>query len=87
MLFENFETYDVQETRRQSRAEGRAEGRAESILELLAETGEVPDWLEKRIRREQNLELLRMWLKEAARAGSLELFFKGNGTFRRRLGN
>ena len=79
MLFENFETYDVQETRRQSRAEGRAEGRAESILELLAETGEVPDWLEKRIRREQKLELLRMWLKEAARAGSLELFLKETG--------
>ncbi len=79
MLFENFETYDVQETRRQSRAEGRAEGRAESILELLAETGEVPAWLEKRIRREQNLELLRMWLKEAARAGSLELFLKETG--------
>ena len=29
MLFENFEAYDVQETRRVSRAEGRAEGRAE----------------------------------------------------------
>ncbi len=29
MLFENFETYDVQETRRISKAEGRAEGKAE----------------------------------------------------------
>ena len=43
MLFDSFEAYDVQETRRVSRAEGReegkAEGRAESILEQLEESG------------------------------------------------
>lgn len=31
MLFENFEAYDVQETRRISRAEGKAEGRDTGI--------------------------------------------------------
>lgn len=34
MLFENFETYDVQETRRISKAEGRAEGKAEGKAEF-----------------------------------------------------
>ena len=33
VLFENFEAYDVQETRRISRAEGKAEGKAEDILQ------------------------------------------------------
>lgn len=35
MLFENFETYDVQETRRISKAEGRAEGKAEGKAEFV----------------------------------------------------
>ena len=48
MLFENFEAYDVQETRRISRAEGRAEGKAEAILELLEDIGNVSDELKER---------------------------------------
>ena len=59
MLFDSFEAYDVQETRRVSRAEGReegkaegkAEGRAESILEQLEEIGNVPEALGKRFLR------------------------------------
>ena len=35
VLFENFETYDVQETRRISKAEGRAEGKAEGKAEFV----------------------------------------------------
>ena len=53
MLFENFEAYDVQETRRISRAEGRAEGKAEDILELLEDIGNVSDELEERIMKEK----------------------------------
>ena len=49
MLFENFEAYDVQETRRVSRAEGRAEGRAEMVLKLREDKGSVPDALRERI--------------------------------------
>ena len=35
MLFDSFEAYDVQETRRISKAEGKAEGKAEERKNLL----------------------------------------------------
>ena len=86
MLFENFEAYDVQETRRisraegktEGRAEGRAEGKAESILELLEEIGPVTADVKERIMREKDPERLRMWLKAAARAESVEQFTADN---------
>ena len=76
MLFENFEAYDVQETRRISRVEGRAEGKAEDILELLEDIGNVSDELKERIMKEKNLEILRKWHKAAARAENLEQFLE-----------
>ena len=76
VLFENFEAYDVQETRRISRAEGRAEGKAEDILELLEDIGNVSDELKERIMKEKNLEILRKWHKAAARAENLEQFLE-----------
>ena len=86
MLFENFEAYDMQETRRisraegktEGRAEGRAEGKAESILELLEEIGPVTADVKERIMREKDPERLRMWLKAAARAESVEQFTADN---------
>ena len=78
MLFENFEAYDVQETRRISRAEGKTEGKAESILELLEEIGPVTADVKERIMREKDPERLRMWLKAAARAESVEQFTADN---------
>ena len=78
MLFENFEAYDVQETRRVSRAEGRTEGRiaetSENILAFLRETGPIPEEVKKRILEETDLETLRGWLRVAARAESAEEF-------------
>ena len=79
MLFENFEAYDVQETRRVSRAEGRAEGRAEMVLELLEDKGSVPDALRERIMQERVLELLRKWHKAAAGAESAGQFLEATG--------
>ena len=76
MLFENFEAYDVQETRRISRAEGRAEGKAEDILELLEDIGNVSDELKERIMKEKNLEIFRKWHKAAARAEIWSSFWK-----------
>ncbi len=35
MLFDSFEAYDVQETRKISREEGREEGRKEQLIELV----------------------------------------------------
>ena len=74
MLFENFEAYDVQETRRISRAEGKAE----SILELLEDTGPVTADVKEQIMQEKDPERLRIWLKAAARAESVEQFTADN---------
>ena len=82
MLFDSFEAYDVQETRRVSRAEGReegkaegkAEGRAESILEQLEEIGKVPEALGKEILEERDLDTLKRWAKLTLRCGSVEEF-------------
>lgn len=77
MLFKNFETYDVQETRRISKAEGRAEGKAEGkaefVLELL-DIGTVPEDVKTRILKERDLVTLGQWRKGAARAKSVEQF-------------
>ena len=72
MLFENFEAYDVQETRRVSKAEGKAE----DVLELLEENGTVPEELKERIMMETDLSMLKKWLKAAAKAESVEQFIK-----------
>lgn len=56
------------------RAEGKAEGKAESILELLQDLGEVPETLSAKILVQQNLEVLKEWLKIAARSDSIEEF-------------
>ena len=76
MLFENFEAYDVQETRRISRAEGKEEGKAEAILELLSDLGKIPETVKEDILQEKDLSLLTKWLKTAARAESVEQFLE-----------
>ena len=88
MLFDSFEAYDVQETRRISKAEGIAIGReegktegitigkAEDILELLSDLGTIPEVLQKRIQEETDLDTLKKWLKIAAKAECMEDFRK-----------
>lgn len=88
MLFDSFEAYDVQETRRISKAEGIAIGReegktegitigkAEDILELLSDIGTIPEVLQKRIQEETDLDTLKKWLKIAAKAECMEDFRK-----------
>ncbi len=58
-------------------AEGRAEGRADSILELLKDLGTVSEELIRCIMRERDIDVLRSWLKLAARAGSVQEFELG----------
>lgn len=80
MLFEHFEAYDVQETRRISREEGREEARValvEAILELLADKGSISEKAEEKIKEETDLEVLKKWLKQAARVSSVEEFVSG----------
>lgn len=79
MMFDSFEAYDVQATRRVSKAEGKAEGKAEAILELLAELGEIPSTLRQTILNEKDLNQLKIWLKLAAKAENLNEFKKNAG--------
>lgn len=44
----------------------------EAILELLADKGTIPKKEEEIIRKETDLEILKKWLKQAARASSVE---------------
>lgn len=56
------------------KAEGKAEGIAESVVGFLEELGFVPKELRKRIMEEKDLEVLRKWCKQAARAKSVSQF-------------
>lgn len=75
MLFDNFEAYDVQETRRISKAEGKAE----DVLELLAELGAVSEELRRTVMETKDLEKLKTWLKLAAKTESVEQFQRQAG--------
>ncbi len=75
MLFDSFEAYDVQETRRISKAEGKAE----DVLELLAELGAVSEELRRTVMETKDLEKLKTWLKLAAKTESVEQFQRQAG--------
>lgn len=70
MLFDSFEAYDVQETRRISKAEGKIE----CILDLLNDIGTVPINLKNQIQSETNLDNLNTLFKLAAKSNSIEEF-------------
>ena len=52
----------------------KAEDRAEAVIELLEVLGELSDSLRNCIMEQTDLELLRKWLKVAAKAESIEEF-------------
>lgn len=54
--------------------EGKLEGKAEDIVELLMECGNVSDELKKQIMEQKDLEILKKWIKLAARVKSVEEF-------------
>ena len=56
------------------KAEGKLEDRAEAVIELLEDLGELSDTVKSYIMEQNDLELLRKWLKVAARAESIEEF-------------
>ena len=57
----------------------KADGRAEAIIELLEDLGELSDSLRSCIMEQTDLELLRKWLKAAAKAKSIEEFEQAVG--------
>ena len=75
MLFDSFEAYDVQETRRISKAEGKAE----DVQDLLAELGAVSEELRRTLMETRDLEKLKTWLKLAAKTESVEQFQRQAG--------
>ena len=56
---------------------GKIKGKAESVLEVLEVYGQVPEYVKKRILEENDIGLL--WLKEAAKAESIEDFQEKTG--------
>ena len=61
------------------RAEGKVEDRAEAVIELLEDLGALSDSLKTCIMEQTDLELLKKWLKAAARAKSIEEFEQAVG--------
>ena len=55
-------------------AEGIIQGQINAILDLLGEVGEIPPSLQERIAAQQDVEILRIWLKVAAKAESVAEF-------------
>lgn len=53
---------------------GIKKARRESILELLEDVGSVSSEIKKLINKEENIEVLKMWHKIAARAKSIDDF-------------
>lgn len=78
MLFDSFEAYDVQETRRVSREEGKAEGKIEgkieAVLDILSNIAPISPTLQDKIQSIKNLDQLTSLLKLAAKAQSIEEF-------------
>lgn len=72
VLFENFEAYDVQETRRISRAE--------FLIEILEDIGPVPEEVKTRILSERDPEQLKKWRRAAVKAESVEQFVESMKT-------
>ena len=58
----------------EGKAEGRAEGKAESVLDILEESGSVPEKLRARILAETDLNVIRGWLRLAVACDSAEQF-------------
>ena len=59
--------------------DGKTKGKAEAVIELLEDLGELPDSLKTCIMEQTDTELLRKWLKVAAKATSIDEFEQAVG--------
>lgn len=70
--------YDEEAVRRalkeESYEEGMADGKKEDILDFLSDKGVVPEEVREEIMAQEEIEVLRRWLKLAAGAGNIEEF-------------
>ena len=53
------------------------EARREDIIEVLEELGSISQEVKKLVEKEEDLEILKKWLKLAARVSSIDEFMKG----------
>lgn len=71
---------DIKVQREEAKEEGKAEGiklgTMSDIIELLRDLGQVSDTLKNKIMKEENPDILRKWLKLAAKAETVEEFEK-----------
>lgn len=66
----------IEQGRKVGKAEGIKLGTANDIIELLGEVGEVPEALKNKVMKEKHLDVLRRWLKLAAKSETIEEFEK-----------
>lgn len=71
-----------EEGKEEGMIEGRLKEKAESILEFLEDCGEIPEQLSALIMEQTDLEILRKWLKLAARSETIEAFEEKIGLIR-----
>ena len=64
------------EGRKEGRKEGRLEAKIEDVLELLEDLGNIPEELRKKIKEEQDMQTIKLWLKLSARVESIEQFIE-----------
>ncbi|MCM1188960.1 MAG: hypothetical protein NC541_06650 [bacterium] len=66
----------AEEVRKETAERIERENTVVNILELLEEYGEIPESLRQELEQTQDIELLKKYLKLAAKAGSVEEFEK-----------
>ena len=75
MTFEEYVYYREQDAKMEGKIEGKLESRIEDIMEILENYGEnISDSLRERISAETDVEILKSWLKIAARCDSIAEF-------------
>ena len=65
---------EMEAKKAEGKMEGKTEGKAEAVLDLLVDLGEVPEKLQAEIMGQKNPEILKQWIKYAARAETVEAF-------------
>ena len=77
--FERLLNKEKAEGWKDGREKGKVEDRAEAVIELLEDLGELSDSLKICIMEQTDLEILKKWLKAAAKAKSIEEFEQAVG--------
>lgn len=67
---------DIKVQREEAKEEGIRLGTVNNILEFLEDLGEIPETLKSKIMQEEKPDVLRRWLKLAAKAETIEEFEK-----------